>query len=139
VTTTEPEKLVVRRLLPFAPVALIVAFAAGAALGGLDAAWSAALAVAVVALYSVANAMSLGWAARISPTAVYAVGLGGFVARLAVFLVLLVALDTLGWFTPVAFAVAFMLATVVLLGSEMKILSGRRLQADLWYFRERAS
>jgi ATP synthase protein I len=139
VTTTEPEKLVIRRLLPFAPVALVVAFAAGAALGGLDAAWSATLAVAVVALYSIANAMSLAWAARISPTAVYAVGLGGFVARLAVFLVLLVALDSLAWFMPVSFAIAFMLATVVLLGSEMKILSGRRLQADLWYFRERTS
>jgi ATP synthase protein I len=139
VTTTEPERLVVRRLLPFAPVALVVAFAAGAALGGLHAAWSSALAVAVVALYSIANAMSLAWAARISPTAVYAVGLGGFVVRLAVFLVLLVALDSLAWFMPVSFAIAFMLATVVLLGSEMKILSGRRLQADLWYFRERTS
>jgi hypothetical protein len=139
VTTTEPEKLVIRRLLPFAPVALVVAFAAGAAVGGLDAAWSSALGVAVVALYSIANAMSLAWAARISPTAVYAVGLGGFVARLAVFLVLLVALDSLAWFMPVSFAIAFMLASVVLLGSEMKILSGRRLQADLWYFRERTS
>jgi ATP synthase protein I len=139
VTATEPERLVVRRLLPFAPVALIVAFAAGTALGGLDAGWSATLAVAVVALNSVANAMSLAWAARISPTAMYAVGLGGFVARLAVFLVLMLALDGLPWFRPVAFAVTFMLTTVALLGSEMKILSGRRLQADLWFFRERTS
>jgi ATP synthase protein I len=139
VTTIEPEKLVVRRLLPFVPVAVVVAFTAGTALDGLDAGWSAALAVAVVAVNSVAGAMSLAWAARVSPTAMYAVGLGGFVARLAVFLVLMLVLDGLAWFTPVAFALAFVLATVALLGSEMKILSGRRLQADLWYFRERTS
>ena len=105
----------------------------------MDAGWSAALAVAVVAVNVVANGASLAWAARISPTAMYAVGLGGFVLRLVMFLVLLLALDGLAWFSPVAFAVAFMLTTVALLGSEMKILSGRRLQADLWYFRERTS
>jgi hypothetical protein len=139
VTTTEPEKLVVRRLLPFAPVALVVAFAAGAAIDGLDAGGSAGLAVAVVVVNAVASAMSLAWAARISPTAVYAVGLGGFVARLAVFVVLMLVLEGFAWFSPVAFAVTFVLTTIALLGSEMKILSGRRLQADLWYFRERTS
>lgn len=138
-TTAEPEKLVIRRLLPFAPVALIAAFATAAALDDVDAGWSAALAVAVVAVNVVANGASLAWAARISPTAMYAVGLGGFVLRLVLFLVLLLALDGLAWFSPVAFAVAFMLTTVALLGSEMKILSGRRLQANLWYFRERTS
>jgi hypothetical protein len=139
VTTTEPEKLVVRRLLPFAPIAAVVAFAAGTAIGDLDTGWSAALAVGVVAMNSVAGALSLVWAARISPTAVYAVGVGGFIARLAVFLVLMLALDTLAWFSPVAFAVTFLFATVAMLGFEMRILSGRRLQADLWYFREPAS
>lgn len=138
-TTAEPEKLVVRRLLPFAPVAAIAAFATATGLDDIDAGWSAALAVVVVALNVVANGASLAWAARISPTALYAVGLGGFVVRLTVFLVLMLALDELAWFTPVAFAVAFVLATVVLLGSEMRILSGRRMQADLWYFRERTS
>jgi hypothetical protein len=139
VTTTEPETLVVRRLLPFAPIAALVAFAAGTALGDLDAGWSAALAVGLVAVNSVASALSLVWAARISPTAVYAVGVGGFVVRLGVFLVLMLVLHGLSWFSPFAFAVAFLLATVGLLGFEMKILSGRRLQADLWYFREPAS
>jgi len=139
VTTAEPEKLVIRRLLPFAPAAFVVAFVSGAVLAEVNAGWSAALAVAVVAVNIVANGLSLAWAARISPTAMYAVGLGGFVLRLVVFLVLLLALDGLEWFSSVAFAVAFMLTTVALLGSEMRILAGRRLQADLWYFRERIS
>ncbi len=138
-TTAEPEKLVIRRLLPFAPAAFVVAFVSGTVLVDANAGWSAALAVAVVAVNVVANGLSLAWAARISPTAMYAVGLGGFVVRLVVFLVLMLALDRLFWFTPVAFAIAFMVTTVALLGSEMKILSGRRLQADLWYFRERTS
>jgi hypothetical protein len=139
VTTTEPERLVIRRLLPFAPVAIIVAFATATALDDLGAGWSGALAVIVVGLNVVASGASLAWAARISPTATYAVGLGGFVLRLAVFLVLLLALEGLAWFSPVAFALSFMAATLAVLGSEMKILSGRKLQADLWYFRERTS
>jgi hypothetical protein len=138
-TTTEPERLVIRRLLPFAPAAIIVAFATATALDDLDSGWSAALAVIVVGLNVVASGASLAWAARISPTAMYAVGLGGFVLRLAVFLVLLLVLDGLAWFSPIAFALSFMIATLAVLGSEMKILSGRRLQADLWYFRERTS
>jgi len=42
------------------------------------------------------------------------------------------------WFSARAFIVAFSPATMILLGFEMKVLSGRRLQSDLWYFREGA-
>jgi hypothetical protein len=139
VTTAEPEKLVIRRLLPFAPAALAIAFAAGALFGDASAGWSAALGVAVVGANAVAYGLSLAWAAGISPTTMYAVGLGGYLVRLVVFLLLMLGLDGLAWFSPVAFAVAFMAATVIVLSAEMKILSGRRLQADLWYFRERTS
>jgi site-specific recombinase len=138
-TTLEPEKLVIRRLLPFAPVAVIAAFTTGAVLGDVNAGWSGALGVAVVTLNAAAAGLSLAWAAGVSPTVMYAVGLGGFVVRLVVFLVLMVGLDGLAWFSPVAFAIAFMAATVAVLSAEMKILSDRRLQADLWYFRERTS
>lgn len=138
-TTAEPERLVLRRVLPFAPIAVVVAFAAGVALGGMNAGWSGALGVVVVALNAVAAGLSLAWAAGVSPTVMYAVGLGGFVVRLVVFLVLTVSLDGLAWFSPVSFALSFMVATLAVLGSEMKILSGRKLQSDLWYFRERTS
>jgi hypothetical protein len=136
VTTTEPEKLVIRRVLPFAPLAVLVAFVVGTAIGEPADGWSAALAVTVVAVNLVAFGLSLAWAARISPVAIYAVGLGGFVLRLFVFMLLLVALDGLAWFSPVAFVAAFVPATVALLVMEMKVVSDRRVEADLWYFRE---
>lgn len=135
-TATEPERLVIRRVLPFAPVAVVLAYLLGVAFADPAAGWSAALAVAVVAVNLVAFGLSLSWAARISPVAIYAVGLGGFVLRLFVFLLLLAALDGLAWFSPVAFVAAFVPATVALLAYELKIVSSRQLQADLWYFRE---
>jgi hypothetical protein len=135
-TTGEPERELVRRLLPFAVPALAIAAGAGAALGGAGAAWSAAIAIAAVALNFVAYAASVAWAARISPMLVMAVGLGGYVVRVAAFTVALVLLNRLAWFSPLAFVAAFAPATVALLAVEMRLLGGR-MQADLWYFPER--
>jgi hypothetical protein len=132
----EPEREVVRRVLPFAPPAFVVAFGLGYLLADAAAAWSASLAVILVAFNLVASGLSLAWAAKISPIAVYAVGLGGFAIRLMVFLGVLLALDQLAWFSPVAFAAAFVPATIALLGYEMRFTTGRNVQADLWYFRE---
>jgi hypothetical protein len=129
----EPERELVRRALPFAIPALVVALAAGAFLGGADVGWSAAIGVAVVTANFVAYGLSLAWAAAISPMALMAVGLGGFIVRLAVIVLLLVGLDTLSWFSPVAFLAAVVPVTALLLGFEMKVISGR-LQADLWQF-----
>jgi hypothetical protein len=137
-TTAEPERDLMRRLLPLTVPALAVAAIAGAMLGGAGAAWSAAIGVAAVALNLVVTAGSLSWAARISPVVLMATGLGGFVVRLATFTVALLLLDRLAWFSPLAFAAAFVPATVALLVLEMRLLGGR-MQADLWYFRERAS
>jgi hypothetical protein len=67
-----------------------------------------------------------------------AVGLGGFMVRLATLTIALLLLDRLSWFSPLAFAVAFAPATIALLVVEMKLLAGR-MQADLWYFPERSS
>lgn len=134
--TAEPERLVIRRVLPFAPVVMVAAFLIGYAVGGPGAAWSAALGVTVVAANLVAFGSSVSWASRISPIAVYAVGLGGFVVRMMVFLILMVILDSQVWFSAEAFIAAFVPSTIALLAVELKILSGRRLQADLWYFRE---
>ncbi len=55
-TTVEPERELVRRLLPFSVPALAIAAGAGAAIGGSGAAWSAAIAIVVVALNFVAHA-----------------------------------------------------------------------------------
>ena len=135
-TTVEPERELVRRLLPFAIPVLAIAAGAGAALGGAGAAWSAAIAIVIVALNLVAHAGSMAWAARVSPMILMAVGLGGYVVRIAAFTVALLLLDRLAWFSPLAFVAAFAPATIVLLVVEMRLLAGR-MQADLWYFPEK--
>ena len=133
VTTVEPERELVRRVLPFVPLAVIAAFVIGWLAGGSGAAWSAAIAVAVVAANFVAFALSIAWAAKISPTMLAIVALGGYVVRLIIFTLVLVALNTLAWFSPLAFVLALMPAVIALLVYEAKVLSGR-MQADLWTF-----
>ena len=129
----EPERELVRRVLTFVPLAVIAAFAVGWVAAGSGAAWSAAIAVVVVAVNFVAFALSIAWAARISPTMLAIVALGGYLVRLIIFTMVLVGLNTLAWFSPVAFVCALMPAVIALLVYEAKMLSGR-LQADQWTF-----
>jgi predicted sugar kinase len=138
VTPTEPERELVRRVLPFIPPAIALAFAAGALTSGVSAGWSAAIGGVVVAANFLANALSMARAARISAIAVYAVGLGGFVVRMGAIFAVMFALNRLDWFSPLAFALTVVPSTMALLVYEMRLLSGRRVQADLWYFREAA-
>jgi hypothetical protein len=136
VAAREPERELIRRALPFFPPLALVAFVVGAVASNEGAGWSAALAIVVVAANLVASGLSIAWAAGVSPTAVFAVGLGGFGLRIAVFAALLLALRTFSWFSAVAFTAAFVPATVVLLGFEMRFMASPKVQADLWYFRE---
>ena len=132
-TGTEPERALIRRVSPFAVPAAVVAYAVGALVADADAGWSAAIAIAIVYLNFVANALSIAWAASTSPTLVSIVALGGYVVRLIIYTVALVLLNQLSWFSPVAFALALVPAIVALLVFEVKALSGR-VQADLWTF-----
>ncbi len=129
----EPERELIRRISPFALPVAAVAFAAGTLLDGPAAGWSAAIGIVVVYLNFLAHGSSLAWAAGISPVVLYAVGLGGFILRLAVIVVVIMLLEQFAWFSVTAFVAALVPATIVLLGVEMKLLSGR-MQADLWTF-----
>lgn len=129
---TEPERELVRRVLPFALPAIVIAYAAGS-FASAGAARSAAIGVAVVAANFVAYGLSLAWAARISPTVLVGVALGGFAVRLGAVVVVLLVLDRISWFSPVAFAAALVPSTVALLVFEAKVISGR-LQGELWRF-----
>jgi cytochrome c biogenesis factor len=126
-----PERELIRRISPFALPVAIGAFALGTLVGGTDAGWSAAVAIAVVYLNFVAHASSMALAATISPTVLYAVGLGGFLVRLGVIVAVIALLQQTEWFSIVAFIAALIPSTVALLVVEMKLLSGR-MQADLW-------
>jgi len=126
-----PERELIRRISPFALPVAIAAFALGTLLDGTDAGWSAAIAIAVVYLNFVAHGSSLALAATVSPTVLYAVGLGGFLVRLGVIVAVIALLQQTDWFSIVAFIVALVPSTVALLVVEMKLLSGR-MQTDLW-------
>lgn len=133
----EPEKETIRRVLPYVLPAAGLALGTGRLVSGWPAGWSAAMGVAVVAANFVAHGLSLAWAARISSTMIFAVGLGGFFVRLVVIVLVLVMLRSFPWFSPLAFAVAVVPATVVLLIAEARMLSGR-MQAELWMFPRQA-
>ena len=132
-TRVEPERELVRRVLPFVPLVAAVAVGLGYAAGGADTAWSAAIGIAIVTANFLMFALSIAWAATISPTMIAIVALGGYLVRLLVFTVALVILTKLSWFSPVAFALTLVPATIALLVYEAKALSGR-MQADLWTF-----
>jgi hypothetical protein len=120
----EPERELVRRALPYGIPAALLALVAGAWVGGWDVGWSASLGVAVVALNFAASGLSLSWAARVSLTAIAAVVMGGFVIRMAVIVASMFVLDRFTqWFVPLAFGLAVVPATILLLIYEMRLLS----------------
>ena len=129
----ELERVLIRRALPYMAPAVIFAFAAGALIAGTDAGLSAGVGALIVIANFVAHGVSLAWASRISLVVVFAVGMGGFVVRLAAIVAIMFGLTQLSWFSPLAFAAALVPGTIVLLVFEMKQLSGR-MQADLWTF-----
>jgi hypothetical protein len=120
----EPEREMVRRIAPFGLPAAAVALAAGAVAGGWGVGWSACVGIAVVTLNFVANGLSIARAARVSLQALMAVALLGFVVRLGAILAFMFLLNRFGWFSPLAFGLAVVPATILLLGFEMKLLAG---------------
>jgi hypothetical protein len=126
-----PERELIRRISPFALPVAVGAFVLGTLVGGADAGWSAAVAIAVVYMNFVAHGSSMALAATISPTVLFAVGLGGFLVRLGVIVAVIALLRQTEWFSIVAFIAALIPCTVALLLIEMKLLSGR-MQTDLW-------
>jgi hypothetical protein len=129
----EPEREMGRRVAPFGLPASLAALVLGALAGGWPVGWSAGLGVAIVTLNFVASCFSMARAASISLLAVAAVGMGGWVVRLGVIVALLFLLDQFDWFSALAFGLAVVPATVILLGFEMKLLAGglgRELMVD---------
>ena len=111
----------VRRALVPSAVAIPVAFGAGSTLGGAGAGASAAIGIAIVYLNFAAHGLSLAWASTISIPTVHAVALGGFALRLAVVVVAMFALNALDWFSPLAFGLAVVPATLLLLVYEARL------------------
>jgi hypothetical protein len=121
--SAEPEREMVRRAMPFALPAFGLALLIGVLAGGWDAGWSAAIGVGVVFVNLMASGLSLAWAARISLQALSAVAIGGFIVRMGAIFGLMLLLDRIAFFSPLAFFLAVAPATLALLGYEMKLLS----------------
>jgi hypothetical protein len=124
VAVTDPERVMVRRALPFGPPAIAVAFFAGLAIGGWNDAWSAGIGATVVLLNFAANGLSLAWAAKVSLTAYAAVVMGGFIVRLGIVVAIMAILNRFAFFSPLAFGLAVVPATILLLAFEMKVVAG---------------
>lgn len=111
----------VRRALVPSALAVAVASLAGLAASGPDVAASAAIGVAIVSLNFAAHGLSLAWASGVSIAAVHAVALGGFVVRLGVIVAAMFALNTMTWFSPLAFGLAVVPTTLLLLVYEARL------------------
>ena len=111
----------VRRALVPSLLAVPFAFLVGLVLGGPDAGASAAIGIVVVFVNFAAHGWSLAWAATVSIPTVHAVALGGFALRLAVVVAVMFALNTLDWFSPLAFGLAVVPATLLLLVYEARL------------------
>jgi len=113
---TELATDMVRRALPIAPIVVLVALIAG----GSHGAWSALLAVAVVAANFLLAAGSLSWAARVSPVALMATALGGFLVRMALLTAVILAVRHTSWINLSVFAITILATHLGLLFWEMK-------------------
>jgi hypothetical protein len=98
------------------PVAVAVVAVTGLLAGSRGAASAAAGTGLVVANHLVA-VLSTGWAPTLRP-GVIAVGYAGFVVRMLLLLVAFAALASANWIVPGAFAGAFGVGLVVVLGAE---------------------
>jgi len=114
----------VRRALVPGAIAVPAAFGIGLAFGDAGDASSAAIGAAIVLANFVAHALSLAWASGVSVSAVHAVALGGVVVRLGAIVGLMFALNTMDWFSPLAFGLAVVPGTLALLAYEAKLTIG---------------
>ena len=103
-------------------LAPVVVLAAGL-ISGWDGTASAAIAFGIVCLNFTLAAVSVGWAAKISPVMVGGVALGGYVVRLGLILTALVLLRHVSWIVLPWLGFTLVGAHLVLLFWETKYVS----------------
>ena len=118
-----PEREIARHMLRLAlPVAPAVVVVSGLA-WGLDGALSAAFGIAIVLANLAASAALLSWAAGISPNALLAAALGGFLARMIVVVLVLYAVRDQAWVEFVPLGVTVFATNLALLAWESRHIS----------------
>jgi hypothetical protein len=106
----------VKRAVPVAPVIVVLSWLVWGSRG----AWSALLAVAVVTVNLVLAAVSLAWAARVSPAALMGTALFGFLVRMMLVTGVVVAVKHASWIDLTALAVTILVTHLGLLVIETK-------------------
>lgn len=123
-----------RAALPLGAVALLGAVPAAAVLRGGWGALSAAGAILLVVGNFALTGVALDRAARIGPAAVQAVALGGFLLKIVALAVAIVLLDPLEVVDGPVLAITTAVVTILLLGYEVRWVSGR---ASVWWLTDR--
>ena len=114
----------VRRGLPVLPVLVVVA-----ALGwGVHGALSSAYAIVLVVVNLLLSAAALAWAARISPPAIMATAMGGFLVRMALIVLAVQAVKGQAWVEVVPLGI-----TIVVTHLGLLIMESRHVSASLAY------
>jgi hypothetical protein len=121
--SVEPEKDLAfdmaKRAIPLAPAVVLAA----AAVRGTNGAWSAGVAVLVVVANLLMAAFMLSWAARRSPTALMGAALGGFLLRMGLVTVAVLAVRHQPWIDLPVLAVTILLTHLALLFWELHFVS----------------
>lgn len=110
---------IARRALYIAPLWLVIC----GAIWGIDGAVSGGYALGLVAANFLVAAALLTWAARVSPAALMAAALGGFVLRLAAISVAVLAVRNVELFQPVALGTTIVVTHLGLLIWETRYVS----------------
>jgi hypothetical protein len=108
-----------RAAVPLAPVVVLVS----GLIWGLDGAASAAFGLAIVLVNLAASAALLSWAARVSPNALLAAALGGFLARMIVVVLVLFAVRNQSWVEFVPLGITVCVTNLGLLAWESRHIS----------------
>ena len=120
---TEPERGIVadmlRRGVKFVPMWLLFTLL----LWGPDGAASAAYGIGLIFANFIAAAALLTWAGRISPTALMVAALGGFILRLGVLTVAVIAASKISVFAPVPLGITIIVSHLGLLIWEPRYVS----------------
>jgi hypothetical protein len=119
----DPERELVRRVVPWGAAAVVVGLAVGVVARGWPVGVSAGIGLALVVLNSVASALSVSRAARVSLTVYSAVVAGGVLVRLGVIVAAMAALSHVAWFSRLAFGLAVVPGTIALLSYELHLYS----------------
>jgi ATP synthase protein I len=122
-TASAPEQEIARHMLRLAlPVAPAVVVVSGL-IWQLDGALSAAFGIAILLANLVASAALMSWAAGVSPTALMAAALGGFLVRMLLVVLALYAVRDQAWVEFVPLGVTVFVTNLALLAWESRHIS----------------